>query len=170
MGVWQVDEIIFFNQTLLTTDVIALKHQTPSQSEIFSVIVTFSYVLAFQDQTPSQSEIFSVIVDCSICIGLLGWHTLPKWNILCYCSLFICIDLSRPQHPPKVKFFFFSKLLLEVQYFLKYFFKAVTVPWSLLVCMYWPFNTSTPSQSEIFFQIFFVIVFIWCPIFSKILF
>ena len=61
----QVDGIIFFNQTLSTTDVIALKHQTLSQSEIFSVIVAFSYVLAFQDQTPSQSEIFSVIVDCS---------------------------------------------------------------------------------------------------------
>ena len=35
---------------------------TPSQSEIFSVIVALLYVLAFQDQTPSQSEIFSVIV------------------------------------------------------------------------------------------------------------
>ena len=86
-----------------------LKATTPSQSEIFSVIVACLYVLAFHDQTPFQSEIF------------------------------------------------FSKLLLEVQYFLKYFFKAVIVPWSLLVCMYWPSKTSTPSQSEIFFSnIFFV--------------
>ena len=36
-----------------------------TSSEIFSVIITCSYVLAFQDQTSSQSEIFSVIVDCS---------------------------------------------------------------------------------------------------------
>ena len=35
-----------------------------------AVIVACLYVLAFQDQTPSQSEIFSVIVDCSVCIGL----------------------------------------------------------------------------------------------------
>ena len=32
---------------------------TPSQSEIFSVIVALLYVLAFEDQTPSESEIFS---------------------------------------------------------------------------------------------------------------
>ena len=32
---------------------------TPSQIEIFSVIVALLYVLAFEDQTPSQSEIFS---------------------------------------------------------------------------------------------------------------
>ena len=36
--------------------------------------------------------------------------------------------------------------------------------------MYWPFNTSTPSQSEIFFQIFFVTVVIGFPIFSEIFF
>ena len=38
--------------------------QTPSKSEILSVIVAPSYSAAFQDQTPSQSEIFFVIVAC----------------------------------------------------------------------------------------------------------
>ena len=151
------------------------KDQTPYKSKIFSVIVACLYVLAFQDfpkwnifcycslfkdQTPYKSKIFSVIVACSYVLTFQGHNTLPKWNILCYCSLFICIDLSRPQHPPKVKYshctpfsqseIFFSNLLLEIQYFLKYFFKAVIVPWSLLVCMYWPSRTITPSQSEIF--------------------
>ena len=51
-------------------DILCFKDQTPSQSEIFSVIVDFSYVLAFQDQTPSQNEIFYVIVDCSYVLAL----------------------------------------------------------------------------------------------------
>ena len=63
------------------------------------------YVLAFQDQ-----------------------YTFPKRNIFCYCSLFICIGLSRPVHPPKVKY----SLLLY------------------LVHIEFPFSTTTPSQSEIF--------------------
>ena len=127
---------------------------TPTQSEIFSVIVACSYVLIFQGHNTLQSEIFSVIVDFLICIGLLGWHTLPKWNILCYCSLFICIDLSRPQHLPKVNFFF----------------KAVFVPWSLLVCIYYLSRPQHPPKVKYFFQIFFVIVVIGCPIFSEIFF
>ena len=63
------------------------------------------YVLAFQDQ-----------------------YTFPKRNIFCYCSLFICIGLSRPVHPPKVKY----SLLLY------------------LVCIEFPFSMTTPSQREIF--------------------
>ena len=40
-------------------------------------------------------------------ISFQEYHTLPKWNILCYCkcSLFINIGLSGPQHPLKVKNF-----------------------------------------------------------------
>ena len=53
-------------------------HQTPSQSEIFSVIVALLYVLAFQDQTPSQSEIFSVIVAWSYVLAFQDHNTLPK--------------------------------------------------------------------------------------------
>ena len=79
--------------------------QTPSQSEIFPVIVALLYVLAFQDQTPSQSEIFSVIVTWSYVLAFHNYNTLPKWNIFCYCSLIVCIGLSGPQHPPKVKYF-----------------------------------------------------------------
>ena len=52
--------------------------QTPSQSEIFSVIVAWSYVLAFQDQTPSQSEIFSVIVVWLYVLAFHDHNTLPK--------------------------------------------------------------------------------------------
>ena len=76
--------------------VLAFKDQTPSQSEIFSVIVACSYVLAFQDQTPSQGEICSVIVACLYILAFQGHNTLPNLNILCYCSLFICIGLSEP--------------------------------------------------------------------------
>ena len=64
----------------------------------------------FRTTTPSQSEIFSVIVACSLCSYVLAfqdYHTLQKWNMLNYCSLFSA-------------------------------------------CMYWPFSTTTPSQSEIF--------------------
>ena len=46
---------------------------TPSQSEIFSVIVAWLYVLAFQDQTPSQSEIFSELTP----IGLACFQLAP---------------------------------------------------------------------------------------------
>ena len=78
---------------------------TPSQSEIFSVIVAWSYVLVFEDQTPSQSEIFSVIVAWLYVLAFQDHNTLPKWNIFCYCSLIVCIGLSVPQHPPKGKYF-----------------------------------------------------------------
>ena len=61
-------EIDLFSVIVTCSFVLAFQDQTPSQSEIdlFSVIVDCLYVLAFQDQTPSQSEIdlFSVIVDC----------------------------------------------------------------------------------------------------------
>ena len=63
----------------------------------------------FSATTPSQSEIFSV-----------------------YCSLFsllVCLDLSVPQHPPKVKYF------------------SVIVPCSYVLGLSVP---TTPSQSEIF--------------------
>ena len=85
--------------------VLAFQDQTPSQSEIFSVIVAWLYVLAFQDQTPSQSEIFSVIVAWLYVLAFQDHNTLPKWNIFCYCSLIVCIGLSWPQHSPKVKYF-----------------------------------------------------------------
>ena len=48
----------------------------------------------------------------------------------CYCCLFYVIGLSGPAHPLKVKYSV-SKLIVACS-------------------MYWPFRTSTPSQSEIF--------------------
>ena len=75
---------------------------------LFSLLVCLYW--PFGASTPSQSEIFSVIVACSLCSCVLAFHcqhTLPKWNILCYCSLFsllVCIGLSLPAHPPKVKY------------------------------------------------------------------
>ena len=64
--------------------------KTPSQSEIFSVIVDwsiFSMYSPFRTNTPSQSEIFSVIVDWSIFSYVFTFqdqNTLPKGNIFCY--------------------------------------------------------------------------------------
>ena len=99
--------------------------------------------------TPSQSEIFSqaVIVACSLCS-------------------YVCIGLPGPAHPPKVKYSL--KLLLWLALSARMYVLACqdqhTLPkWnilsscycgllSLLVCMYWPARTSTPSQSEIFSQ------------------
>ena len=93
----------------------------------------------FRSKTPSQSEIFfqSYFVACSlcsyVCIGLSRPVHPPKVKYSlksCYCSLFCIFDLSRPKHPPKVKYFFV-----------------------IVACsVYWPFIASTPSQSEIFFQ------------------
>ena len=78
---------------------------TPSQYEIFSVIVAWSYVLAFQDQTPSQSEIFFVIVAWWYVLAFQHHNTLPKWNIFCYCSLIVCIGISGPNTLPKWNIF-----------------------------------------------------------------
>ena len=41
-------------------------------------------------------------------ISFQEYHTLPKWNILCYCkcSLFVNIGLLGAQHPLKLKYFF----------------------------------------------------------------
>ena len=102
--------------------------------------------------TPSQSEIFSqaVIVACSLCS-------------------YVCIGLPGPAHPPKVKYSL--KLLLWLALSARMCVLACqdqhTLPkWnilsscycgllSLLVCVYWPARTSTPSQSEIFSQSYF---------------
>ena len=99
--------------------------------------------------TPSQSEIFSqaVIVACSL-------------------YSYVCIGLPGPAHPPKVKYSL--KLLLWLALSARMCVLACqdqyTLPkWnilsscycgllSLLVCVYWPARTSTPSQSEIFSQ------------------
>ena len=111
-------------------------------------------------------------------------HTLPKWNILSKlflswvskdvivaCSLcsYVCIGLPGPAHPPKVKYSL--KLLLWLALSARMCVLACqdqhTLPkWnilsscycgllSLLVCVYWPARTSTPSQSEIFSQSYF---------------
>ena len=52
----------------------------------------------------------------------------------CYCCLFVCIGLSGPAHPPKVKYSV-SQLLLWL---------------ALSAHIQWPSRTSTPSQREIF--------------------
>ena len=57
-------------------------------------------------------------------------HTLPKWNILsqnCYCCLFYVLAFQDQHTLPK------WNILSQSSY-----------------CSYWPFRTSTPSQSEIF--------------------
>ena len=78
--------------------------------------------------TPSQSEIFSqaVIVACSLCS-------------------YVCIGLPGPAHPPKVKYSLKAIFVVSVE-------RCYCGLLSLLVCVYWPARTSTPSQSEIFSQ------------------
>ena len=98
----------------------------------------------FRTSTPSQREIFSltaVIVACSLCsytVAFQDQHTLPKRNILSKLLLWLalCICISGPAHPPKVKYSL-SKLLLWL---------------ALSAHIQWPFRTSTPSQREIFSQ------------------
>ena len=78
---------------------------TPSQSEIFFVIVAWSYVLAFQDHNTLPK--WNIFCYCSfiLCIGFSGPNTLPKWNIFCYCSLIVCIGLWGPNTLPKWNIF-----------------------------------------------------------------
>ena len=94
-----------------------------------------------------------------VCIGFMS------------CSLcsYVCFGLPGPAHPPKVKYSL--KLLLWLALSARMCVLACqdqyTLPkWnilsscycgllSLLVCVYWPSRTSTPSQSEIFSQSYF---------------
>ena len=89
-----------------------------SQSEIFSeklLLYLLLYIWHFNTSTPSQSEIFSqsyLVASslCSyVCIGLSTPEHPPKVKYSlksCYCSFFCIFGLSRPKHPPKVKYFF----------------------------------------------------------------
>ena len=92
-------------------------------------------------------------------------------DVIVACSLcsYVCIGLPGPAHPPKVKYSL--KLLLWLALSARMCVLACqdqhTLPkWnilsscycgllSLLVCVYWPARTSTPSQSEIFSQSYF---------------
>ena len=85
-----------FSVIVALLSVLAFQDQTPSQSKIFFVIVAWLCVLAFQDQTPSQSEIFSELAPAcsnlliSQCpLGNIFAQHLPKWNIFCYCSFIV---------------------------------------------------------------------------------
>ena len=152
---------------------------TPSQSEIFSDSRYCGLFLwSFISHPPKEKySLTAVIVACSLCSYMVAFqdqYTLPKRNILsknCYCgllSLLIYIGLSGPALPPKVKYSFKLLLWLAVSacmYVLTCQDPHTLPQWnrsilsncycgflSLLICMYWPFKTSTPSQSEIFSQ------------------
>ena len=162
-----------FSVIVACSYVLSFKDQTPSQSEIFFVIVDCLYVLGFKDQTPSQSEIFSVIVACTYVLTFQGHNTLPKWNILCYCSLFICIGISWPNTLPKWIIFFkaviggtiFSKIFFQICYctlifarmYVLAFQHQYTLPkWNIFsnifcYCSYW--------VSNIFWNIFLNLLF-----------
>ena len=78
-----------------------LKTSTPSQSEIFFVIVASSVYLPFRSETPSQGEIFYVIVTCSVYL-LFNTSTSSQIEIFfqscslaCSLSLYVCIHVSR---------------------------------------------------------------------------
>ena len=101
-------------------------------------------IWTFSTTAPSQSEIFSVIVPCSYVLAFQYHITLPKWNILCYCSLLICIGLSVPQSE------IFS-VIVPCSYVLAFQYHITLPKWnilcycSLLICI----GLSVP-QSEIF--------------------
>ena len=93
------------------------------------------YVYLFFLWTSSIVQVFDYLaIDIFLTINLFeDQHTLPKWNILsqsCYCCLFYVLAFQDQHTLPK---------------------------WNILpqscYCCYWPFRTSTPSQSEIFSQI-----------------
>ena len=94
------------------------------------------YVYLFFLWTSSIVQVFDYLaIDIFLTINLFeDQHTLPKWNILsqsCYCCLFYVLAFQDQHTLPK---------------------------WNILsqscYCCYWPFRTSTPSQSEIFSQIY----------------
>ena len=81
--------------------------------------------------TSSIVQVFDYLaIDIFLTINLFeDQHTLPKWNILsqsCYCCLFYVLAFQDQHTLPK---------------------------WNILsqscYCCYWPFRTSTPSQSEL---------------------
>ena len=99
--------------------VLAFQDQTPSQSKIFFVIVAWLCVLAFHDQTPSKSEIFSELAPArsnsliSRCpLGNIFAQHLPKWNIFCYCSFIVCIGFSEPNTLPKWNIFCYCSFIV----------------------------------------------------------
>ena len=79
-----------------------------------------------------------------VCIGFMSW--VSKAGIVA-CSLcsYVCIGLPGPAHPPKVKYSLKAIFVVSVE-------RCYCGLLSLLVCVYWPARTSTPSQSEIFSQ------------------
>ena len=81
------------------------RHAPGPTCEIFSVTVTCSYVLAFSG--PNTLPKWNIICYCSSFIfsGFSGPNTLPKWNIFCYCSLLVCIGLSGPNNLPNWNIF-----------------------------------------------------------------
>ena len=99
---------------------------TPTGGEEPTTYSLMSITHYLRSAHPKVKNIFCY---CSllVCIGLSGPNTLPKWNIFCYCSLLVCIGLSGPNTLPKWNIFFI-----------------------VACCMYWPFRTTTPSQSAIF--------------------
>ena len=78
---------------------------TPSQREIFCYCGFVICIGLSWPQQPSQSEILSVIVAWSYVLAFHDPNTLPKWNIFCYCSLIVCIGLSSTITPSQREIF-----------------------------------------------------------------
>ena len=83
-------------------------HPPKEKYSLKAVIVACSVYLCFRTSTPSQREIFSQSCYCGLlCVfAFQDQHTLPKRNILSKLLLWLalCICISGPAHPPKVKY------------------------------------------------------------------
>ena len=92
-----------------------LKTSTSSQSEIFFWYCSFFCILAFQIQNtlPKRNIFFQIYSLASslcwyVCIGLSIPVHPPKVKYFLLLYLLLYIGISRPVHPPKVKYFFQS--------------------------------------------------------------
>ena len=120
------------------------------------------YVYLFFLWTSSIVQVFDYLaIDIFLTINLFeDQHTLPKWNILsqsCYCCLFYVLAFQDQHTLPKWNIL--SQSCYCCLFYVLAFQDQHTLPkWNILsqscYCCYWPFRTSTPSQSEIFSQIY----------------
>ena len=157
---------------------------TPSQSEIFShscycgllSLLVYSGLSGPAHPPKEKYSLKAVIVACSVYgVSFQDQHTLPKRNILSKLLLWLalCICISGPAHPPKVKYSLKFLLWLALSARIQWLFRTSTpsqreifslklLLWlALSARIQWPFRTSTPSQREIFSQSCYCGLLIW---------
>ena len=164
-----------FTSILMSHMMLTKNSQNVHRKYFWAILITFicdikidinmcepHYVYLFFLWTSSIVQVFDYLaIDIFLTINLFeDQHTLPKWNILsqsCYCCLFYVLAFQDQHTLPKWNIL--SQSCYCCLFYVLAFQDQHTLPkWNILsqscYCCYWPFRTSTPSQSEIFSQIY----------------